>query len=136
MVFDAVYSSPLQRAYETANIICGNAPIARDFRLREIHHGAWQGKTKHEIALDPGSHSNGDAESIEQVRARVADFLRTVDGKRILCVTHGVVIQTLRSILLNIPHPKPYDAVPANGSVHAFAFHDNQVTAYGHENPR
>src|ERR1700730_4967922 len=47
MGFDAVYSSPLQRAYETANIICCNAPIARDGRLREIHHGAWQGKTKH-----------------------------------------------------------------------------------------
>ena len=73
---------------------------------------------------------------MEQVRSRVADFLGTVDGKRVLCVTHGFVIQTLRSILLNIPQPKPHDEVPANGSMHAFAFHHNQVTAYGHENPR
>src|SRR5262245_713293 len=48
--FDAAYSSPLRRAYETAEIIAGDLRVFTDARLTEIHHGSWQGKTRQDIA--------------------------------------------------------------------------------------
>src|SRR5262245_17154670 len=48
--FDAVYSSPLTRALETARMIAGGVPVQCDMRLTEVHHGSWQGKTKRDIA--------------------------------------------------------------------------------------
>ena len=47
--FDTAYSSPLRRAFETAQIIAGELPLIADTRLSEIHHGDWQGKTKADI---------------------------------------------------------------------------------------
>ena len=42
---DAVYSSPLQRAYTTAQIATGIDPT-KDDRLIEIDWGMWEGKSK------------------------------------------------------------------------------------------
>src|SRR3546814_16734428 len=52
---DAVYASPLERAYRTAEIACGNRlPVVRDPRLIELDFGAWEGKTRAEfVAEDP-----------------------------------------------------------------------------------
>lgn len=49
--FDAVYSSPLNRALETARIICSSAaftPIVKE-DLTEIHFGTWEGLTYTQI---------------------------------------------------------------------------------------
>ena len=52
--FDAVYSSPLQRAYVTAQIASGNREVIADPRLTESNFGKWEGKTRAEfIAEDP-----------------------------------------------------------------------------------
>src|SRR3546814_4832923 len=52
---DAVYASPLERAYRTAEIACGNRlPVVRDPRIIEQDFGAWEGKTRAEfVAEDP-----------------------------------------------------------------------------------
>ena len=46
--FDKVYSSPLMRAYETANIIT-NLPIIKDKRIIERDNGELEGRLKSEI---------------------------------------------------------------------------------------
>jgi len=46
--FAAVYSSPLERAYRTAQIASGVPPI-KDERLIELDFGAWEKKTKEEF---------------------------------------------------------------------------------------
>ena len=52
--FDAVYSSPLERAYYTACIASGSDRVIKDARLIELDFGLWEGKTKEEfIAEDP-----------------------------------------------------------------------------------
>jgi broad specificity phosphatase PhoE len=127
--FDAVYSSPLQRAFETARVIACNVPVQRDMRLTEIHHGSWQGKTKRDIAdrwadewnrwnTEPQRFTPPGGESAAKVRARVEDFLRTLRGTTILCVSHGVVVQTFLSVLIGGPFLDHSSYVPANGSIH------------------
>ena len=121
--FDTAYSSPLRRAFETAQIIAGELPLIADARLTEIHHGDWQGKTKADIEKrwpdewnrwnrEPERFTPPGGESAVRVRARVEEFLATIQGTSILCVSHGVVIQTLLSIL------KRDVCVPPNASVH------------------
>jgi broad specificity phosphatase PhoE len=52
------------------------------------------------------------------VRRRVDDFLGTVGGTVILCVSHGVVIQTFLASLLGGRYRTHDACVPENGSVH------------------
>jgi probable phosphoglycerate mutase len=126
--FDAAYSSPLRRAFETAQIIANDVPLIPDARLTEIHHGHWQGKTKAEIEKqwpdewnrwnqEPTRFTPPGGERAERVRSRVEDFLSAIKGTAVLCVSHGVVIQTLLSILDGTEHNAH---VPANGSIHTF----------------
>jgi len=62
--FEALYSSPLQRAQETARLISesvGLEPVP-DFRLVELDYGQWEGKTVTEImGSDPDSFCAWDA---------------------------------------------------------------------------
>ena len=52
--FDVIYSSPLNRAYETACIIKGerNIPIIKDDRLREINFGINEGMQADQLKKD------------------------------------------------------------------------------------
>src|SRR5688500_12019612 len=50
--FDAVYSSPLQRAYRTAKIASGEKDVIKDDRLIEADFGGWEGKTKEEFIAE------------------------------------------------------------------------------------
>ena len=43
ITFDMIYSSPLQRAIETANIITDNCPVRIDQRLIEMDYGPYEG---------------------------------------------------------------------------------------------
>ena len=100
----AVYSSPLRRAYETAEVVAasrGLEPVTVD-ALREVDVGSWSGLSRAEIEqrfpeqyarwLDYGQGwENG--ETYEQMVDRVVEALQELaearDGERILAVTHG-----------------------------------------------
>jgi broad specificity phosphatase PhoE len=139
--FDAAYSSPLRRALATAEIIAADLPVSVDDRLIEIHHGSWQGRTKQDIAeqwpvewkwwnTEPQRFTPPGGEAVESVRGRVEDFLSVMRGTTILCVSHGVVIQTLLSILIGGRYTghNPYE--PQNGSIHTVWFRNNSVFDY------
>src|SRR5262245_6907918 len=125
--FDTVYSSPLSRALETARAVAGESRIILDQRISEIHHGSWQGLTKREICKqwpdqwkrfhEQQHFTPPGAEPAWRVRLRVEEFLRSLKGENILCVSHGVIIQHVRSILLGSSHDS---ATPLNGSIHTF----------------
>jgi broad specificity phosphatase PhoE len=138
--FDRIYTSPLRRAEETAQIVAGAQSIVSDWRLAEIDHGDWQGRTKQEIAVrwpdawdawnkDPLATATGGGESPEEVRRRVEDFLNTAAGEDVLCVSHGIVIQTVRRILLGA---RLEDSVtsPRNASVHTFLIPHRGMARY------
>ena len=103
---DAVYSSPLQRAYTTAQIATGVDPI-KDDRLVEIDWGMWEGKTKEAFTAedpalwndwmrDPGkARAGGTGENGSDVVKRVDDFFasfyqRHKAGNYLIAAHNGV----------------------------------------------
>ena len=100
----AVYSSPLRRALETAEVLAashGLEPVPVD-DLREVDVGSWSGLTRAEVEerfpaqfarwLDYGQGWE-DGETYEEMGRRAVDALlqlaATHDGERVLAVTHG-----------------------------------------------
>jgi len=137
--FDAAYSSPLSRARATAEIIASDVPVSIDHRLIEIHNGDWQGRRKQDIAAqwpqewqrwntEPTRFTPPGGEAADSVRARVEDFLNGIRGSTILCVSHGVVIQTLLSILIGGQYIDHNAYEPPNGSIHTVWFRNNHVS--------
>lgn len=100
--FDKVFSSPLIRAYETAEIICDNR-ITKDDRIIERSNGDLEGKLKTEIIemidFNNPKEKRYNIESIIDFRKRISSFFDEITnlykGKNILIVTHaGVGIYT------------------------------------------
>ena len=96
--FDIVFSSPLIRAYETAQIICNNE-IIKDDRIAERCNGDLEGKLKTEIAeyidFNDPNEKKYNIESIIEFRERINNFFDDITqnykGKNILIVTHAGV---------------------------------------------
>jgi len=122
---DAVVSSPLRRARETAALLAGNLPIALapDLRPREL--GPWEGRPPSALrAIRPDSWArwqSGDAdfdlldsEAPERFRARVAAALEALlasPHRSVLLVTHLCVIRTIAALLVGpLPPGRPWPA--------------------------
>jgi broad specificity phosphatase PhoE len=101
MTFDAVFSSPLQRAVHTAQI-AGYANPRLTSLLREVDYGEYEGITTNEIhQRDPGWELYRDGspggETPAQIYARAQDFIglcETVNG-RVLAFSHGHFLRAL-----------------------------------------
>jgi broad specificity phosphatase PhoE len=89
ITWDGVFSSPLQRAYVTAQIASATE-VTKDVRLIEADFGAWENKTKEEfIAENPGVWNNwmtdpstaragGTGETAQEIVKRVDAFFTWV----------------------------------------------------------
>ena len=124
---DAVVSSDLQRACETAELMAAvleieGVHVEPDIRERDV--GDYTGLTRAEIEERwPGSLSHGNAsiarnpseahfgESIEQLATRVdaalARLAARYAGQRVLVITHGGVVRNLERSLGIEPDPLP-----------------------------
>jgi alpha-ribazole phosphatase len=118
--FDAVYSSPLQRARTTAEIIAAphGTPVETYPELQEIDFGVWEGHTYTEITRQwPGEieafyDSNGSiqahgGESFREVEQRITPKVKELlshhkDGDTVLIVSHGASIRCLLFGLLGL----------------------------------
>lgn len=105
--FDAVYSSPLQRAYKTAEIASGEMNVIKDDRLIELNFGKWEGKPKETfIAEDtklweqwcqnPGrTRAGATGETAGSLIERVNDFFselqKTTPQGTVMVVAHNAV---------------------------------------------
>ena len=116
---DAVYTSDLGRAVETAAIILQGRRITPsiDPDLRELHYGQWEGRKGGEVAKaypeqyklmraeDPGWRPPG-GETIGEVRQRTFAALRRVakahQHQTVLIVTHGTAINCMISEALGV----------------------------------
>ena len=110
--FDAVYSSDLRRAHETALIVAEphRVPVVTDPGLREIDVGSWSGLTRSEIDERFPGRERPDGETRDEharrVLAAVEAIARANTGRRILLVTHGGTIRALHGHLSEEPiHP-------------------------------
>jgi 2,3-bisphosphoglycerate-dependent phosphoglycerate mutase len=101
--FDAVYSSDLRRAHETAEIVAAphGVPVLTDPGLREVDVGPLTGLTWTEVQERFGD-ERPLGETREQhharVRAAVERIARRHAGHRILIVTHGGTMRALHSL--------------------------------------
>jgi broad specificity phosphatase PhoE len=114
---DAIYTSPLDRTLETANIIArphGLIPVQRD-GLREISHGHWERLSRKEVEerfsdeyaaweADPFTFAPEGGESGISVLARALPVIREVvvthTDKNILVVSHKATLRLILSSLL------------------------------------
>jgi broad specificity phosphatase PhoE len=104
VTFDAIYSSDLARAQETARIVAESKglEVTAVPDLRERNFGTWEGLTDQKILErfpDARSGSWGDGETKEEMTARVLAALQQIatahpDG-RVLVVTHGGPVRAL-----------------------------------------
>jgi broad specificity phosphatase PhoE len=95
---DAVYSSDLSRAHETARAVADahGLEVHALPELRERHFGTWEGLTDEEIERrfpEAGERVLGDGETREDMARRVFDALQRIadehPGGRVLVVSHG-----------------------------------------------
>ena len=131
--FEAVYSSPLQRARITAETAVPKAEIQIDQRLTELDFGRWEGKTRKEfIAEDPESWdrwnedpernpAGGSGESAGELLQRLDDFMNEIiqrhDHGNILLVAHNGVNRFLMAKLLGMPLKNYRKLVQENSSL-------------------
>jgi broad specificity phosphatase PhoE len=135
--FAALYSSDLQRAYQTAQIIAAKMGLAvqTDARLREINQGEWQGRTLDEIRaayqesahakralIDPAEARAPGGESVLEVGLRMAqaadDITGACDGactgSPVLVVSHGLALAALYCQAKEIPLREVYSYIAEN----------------------
>ncbi|GAB3918079.1 histidine phosphatase family protein [Larkinella terrae] len=140
--FDAIYSSPLQRAFRTAQIASGKPEsVVIDERLIEAGFGDWEGKTRDEfIAEKPELWDNwclapdhnragGTGETALEIVTRVDDFFREIRQKHvsgtILVVAHNAVNRFYMSWKLGMPLKNYRKLVQDNSTITLFTL-DNE----------
>jgi probable phosphoglycerate mutase len=116
---DAVYSSDLERARETARIVADRIglPVRLNPGLREVDVGDWSGRVHSEIEeadpegfrrwQDGGQGWNGGEsyeEMGERVVATVLHLAKQHAGRTILVVTHGGSIRACRATAAGIEY--------------------------------
>ena len=128
---EALYSSDLRRAKDTAEIIAGTANVkpVYDMRLRERGMGEWQGLTINEIRswypedysrvqADPEGFQVPAGESRRQVAQRVLSAFEDIIGRggnTIGVISHTTAIRGLLAEL--VPSSDPYNLQFRNMSV-------------------
>jgi broad specificity phosphatase PhoE len=130
---DVVYSSTLERAYDTAVAIAQMhcLEVRRDPRLDEIDQGSWEGLRRDEIALRhpaelaawqhyPIDLRLPGGETLEEVRLRVRaaldDMMLLHDGKVICLVAHSVSMAVVKHELQGLTLREALANLPANAS--------------------
>ncbi len=97
----AIYTSPVQRAVETASIIsdfCGLIPV-HDPRLRELGMGSLNNQSTLKF-----SHSSPGSSGVERwvsIASRMKEFLETSEGI-VIAVSHAYPIKVIISELLGV----------------------------------
>ena len=113
---DVIYSSPLQRAKNTAKAVAKSfdLPVNLDALLMEFGFGEWEGKTfevlesEHNISArltEEGDFSPPDGESLNSVKIRmieaIEDIIQAHPDNNVLIVSHGVALSIAISHYLN-----------------------------------
>jgi broad specificity phosphatase PhoE len=142
---DAVYSSDLERARETAEIVAARLglEVKVDERLRERSFGAWEGLTMEEIERRyeqahgrwraGEGHGADDAEAFDAFAARVHSFLEEVlrlhPDETVLVVGHGGSIRVIHALASGLDYVKDHRSIPAvaNCAVARFAAREGKL---------
>lgn len=140
--FDAIYSSPLQRAYITATIASNERlEVVKDPLLIEASFGQWEGKTREEfIKENPEAWAQWEkepdttragvtGETALEVVERVNQFFQNAAAKHpngtILVVAHNAVNRFYLAYKLGMPLRNYRRIVQENSSITHFTLDEN-----------
>jgi phosphoserine phosphatase len=144
-----VYTSPLRRASETAEIVAGRLGIDVEplEPLREIDVGAWSGLTRDEVAarfpdeyarwLERAPHGFEDGETYHELAARVVPAIHEVaerhPAETVLVVTHGGPSRVVQAHAAGIDYAEARrrETVLANCAVCRFAVENGDIRRIG-----
>ena len=149
--FDRVITSPLLRAYRTAELVrAGNrvsdAPIETDDRSKEFAFGEWEGRpcrptddeemaALNDFFYRPLQYCGAPGgESTAQVLARTGEFLKEVandprnNGKTILISTHGGAMRALLNALYEDKEDFWHGGVPDNCAINILSAVDGKLS--------
>ncbi|MEM8860097.1 MAG: histidine phosphatase family protein [Chloroflexota bacterium] len=124
---DQIFSSPLTRAKESANIVAQglNLEVLIEPRFKEMSLGTWEGQSyvlgrQTNEWFESAPHGG---ETGEQFRGRIKDWLQDQEPsdanseKTILIVVHGLVVQVILSELLGEPFEVWHRRPIRNGAI-------------------
>lgn len=114
---DLVVSSPLVRAYQTAELAFPNARVVTDARLMELDFGVFEGDTLEENRrkpawdawiADPFENPTPCGESYRQLRDRAVAWFEDLPDQpgEVVAVTHSGTIQMLLAHVLGLDRPR------------------------------
>ena len=142
---DAVYTSPLSRARETAEIVAARAGLEAVAlpELREVDTGSWSGLSRADVETRfpegfarwrSGGSGWEDGESYEEMAERVIGALRRIaedhpDG-RVLVISHGGPIRAIHAAAdgLAIKDYRRLKPVEPNARLSAVAVENGRLT--------
>ena len=142
MQLDGVYSSPLQRALNTAHIITGKKPVTDD-RLIEADFGQWEKKTKEEFIAEneqlwinwitnpATAKAGGTGETGMDVVRRVDDFFKQLLAEKksgtYLVAAHNGVNRLYMSYKLGMPLKNYRQLLQLNSAITQFTLDEDGV---------
>ena len=136
--FSNIYSSPLKRAVDTANIINKtnkgkNLKIIIRDNFKEMHFGKWEGmkfeqlgkvfpEEFHQWLNDPYNYCPTGGESFKQVKERSIKEIENIvkeneEGSNVAVVAHGGVILSILVYWLQIPLPRWRSIILHQGAI-------------------
>ncbi|MEQ8846612.1 histidine phosphatase family protein [Botrimarina sp.] len=135
----AVYSSPLLRATETAQVIADKHGLAVTpvDAVKEVEVGRWEGSNWADVEKndpenyaafrrDPGSHGYPGGESLQDLLDRVAPTLEELmnrhAGEEIAVVAHSVVNRVYMGSLLGVSFAEGYWLPQANCGINVVRY--------------
>ena len=134
---DAVYASPLARAFQTAEILAGKEklPLRRLTELRERDFGCWEGKNWQEVEAEypdefhlwreqpmVGIPSGGESrKSCEARSGRVIQRILEETAGDAVIVAHGGILVFLMNYLLRFQR-EPQEIIVANASLSVVSY--------------
>lgn len=142
--YDKIYSSPMKRAYETAEIVnYKNLEIEKDDELREMDFGIFEGLSYKEIMKkypeemeklkkDWKTYSYVTGENPFMLQKRALKFLEKIDkNKNNMVVTHWGIICTLLSFLFSSELEGYWKYQVKNGGIVIIEFADGYPVLCG-----
>lgn len=142
--FDAVYSSDLVRAHETATVLATphQLQVTTCPGLKEISFGDWEGLTYDHIMGEwsgemglffskPGEVEIPNGETFRQLQERVVatldELVRAHPQQTILVVSHGAAIRTAICAALDIPLNQVWNIRQDNTALNVFEYYEDRT---------
>ena len=145
---EAIYSSPVKRALDTANIVARYQKVAVRIAegLTDIDFGEWQSLAEQEVRRlypdllnewhnSPERVKMPGGESLENVRRRAVDVVTSVLSRHqgnVLLVSHRVVIKVLICYLLGLDNSHFWNISQDVGGITIFNYGDGRFVLTKH----